>query len=183
MFSPLLLLALVASDTSPVRLAGAPLPTMRMTPLASALSRPKAFDADSMVLDKSERVLTMYHRGLPVRTYRVALGRNPIGAKQRRGDQKTPEGLYFIEGRNPESRYHLSLRISYPARRDVDRAVRRGTSPGGDIMIHGLPPKYADIGAEHVRWDWTEGCIAVTNDEIEEIWRAVPNGARILILP
>lgn len=190
MFSPLplLLAAVIASpDTAPVRLASAEaVPAkraVRMTPLASALSRPKAFDADSMVLDKSERRLTMFYRGMPVRTYQVALGRNPQGAKERRGDQRTPEGMYYIEGRNPESKYHLSLRISYPAKKDLERAAVRGVSPGGDIMIHGLPPAYASIGSGHLQWDWTEGCVAVTNDEIEEIWRAVPNGARILIVP
>jgi len=154
-----------------------------MTPLESALSRKKSFSADSMVLDKSERRLSMFHQGKLVRSFDVALGKNPVGAKRRRGDGRTPEGMYFIEGRNPGSKYHLSLRISYPAAKDVSRASMRGVSPGGDIMIHGLPPAFADVGALHRQQDWTEGCIAVTNDEIEEIWRAVPNGARILIKP
>ena len=147
------------------------------------MSRPKTFSADSMVLDKSERRLTMYYHGAPVRTFDVALGRNPVGRKLRRGDGRTPEGVYFIEGRNPTSKYHLALRISYPAAQDLSRAAVRGVSPGGDIMIHGLPPAFADVGALHRQQDWTEGCIAVTNEEIEEIWRAVPNGARILIKP
>ncbi len=125
----------------------------------------------------------MYYQGTPVRTFDVALGKNPVGAKVRRGDGKTPEGVYFIEGRNPQSKYHLSLRISYPAAKDRSRAAMRGVSAGGDIMIHGLPPAFSDVGALHRQQDWTEGCIAVTNEEIEEIWRAVPNGARILIKP
>ena len=154
-----------------------------MTPLESAMSRRRTFSADSMVLDKSERRLTMFYKGKLVRSFDVALGKNPVGAKLRRGDGRTPEGLYFIEARNPESKYHLSLRISYPAEKDLARAARRGVSPGGDIMIHGLPPAFADVGALHRQQDWTEGCVAVTNDEIEEIWRAVPNGARILIKP
>lgn len=185
----LLLIATVASaDTAPVRLAGAPAPAPRvarrvMTPLESAMSRPKAYSADSIVLDKSERRLTMFYRGREVRSYEVALGKNPVGPKMRRGDGRTPEGLYFIEARNPESKYHLSLRISYPAEKDRERAARRRVSPGGDIMIHGLPVAFSTVGALHRQQDWTEGCVAVTNEEIEEIWRAVPNGARILIRP
>jgi murein L,D-transpeptidase YafK len=139
--------------------------------------------ADSMVLDKSDRRLTLYYRGMAVRQYRVALGKNPVGDKLGRGDGRTPEGLYFIEGRNPQSRYHLALRISYPDAQHRARAAQRGVAPGGDIMIHGLPDAFASVGALHRQQDWTEGCIAVTNDEIEEIWRAVPNGARILIRP
>jgi murein L,D-transpeptidase YafK len=203
MLNPVFALALVfaSADTAPVVpagasvattgsvvLAGAPAaaPASRaraLSPLASAMSKPKLFSADSIVLDKSDRRLTFYQNGQLVRAYEVALGKNPVGAKQRRGDGKTPEGLYFIEGRNPESKYHLALRISYPATKDLAIAARRGVSPGGDIMIHGLPKPFAAVGALHRQQDWTEGCIAVTNDEIEEIWRAVPNGARILIKP
>ena len=199
MLTPFLAFVLTAPpvDTTPVMLAGAPAavvapasstarptrPATRMTPLESAMSRRKTFSADSMVLDKSERRLSMFYKGKLVRSFDVALGKNPVGEKLRRGDGRTPEGLYFIEARNPESKYHLSLRISYPAEKDRTRAARRGVSPGGDIMIHGLPPAFADVGALHRQQDWTEGCVAVTNDEIEEIWRAVPDGARILIKP
>lgn len=189
MLSYILLLTTVASaDTAPVRLAGAPLPASRvvsraMSPLESAMSRPRAYSADSIVLDKSERRLTMFFQGREVKAYDVALGKNPVGPKTRRGDGRTPEGLYYIEGRNPESKYHLSLRISYPAVKDEENAARRRVSPGGDIMIHGLPAAFSNVGALHRQQDWTEGCVAVTNEEIEEIWRAVPNGARILIRP
>jgi murein L,D-transpeptidase YafK len=158
-------------------------PSRPMSPVESAMSKPKQFDADSMVLDKSNRVLTMFFHGEKVREYQVALGRDPVGPKLRRGDGRTPEGLYFIEGRNPESKYHLSLRISYPSRSDLSRASRMGVTTGGDVMIHGLPPAFASVGALHRQQDWTEGCIAVTNAEIEEIWRAVPNGAKLLIQP
>jgi murein L,D-transpeptidase YafK len=166
-----------AAPTAPVKVA------RKMTPLESALSKPKQYDADSIVLDKSDRRLTMYSRGVPVKEYDVALGKNPVGDKTRRGDGRTPEGLYYIEGRNPGSKYHLSLRISYPSADDRTSAARRGVTPGGDIMIHGLPPAFATVGALHRQQDWTEGCVAVTNAEIEEIWRAVPNGAKILIKP
>lgn len=139
--------------------------------------------ADSLVLDKSLRRLTLFARGVKVRQYEVALGRNPVGDKRARGDGRTPEGLFYIEGHNPRSKYHLSLRISYPDAAHVALARRRGVSAGGDIMIHGLPPAFASVGALHRQQDWTEGCVAVTNEEIEEIWRAVPDGARILIRP
>lgn len=141
------------------------------------------YSADSIVLDKSDRRLTMYHRGEVVKTYDVALGKNPVGPKMQRGDGRTPEGMYFIEGRNPGSKYHLSLRVSYPAQSDIQRAAKSGVTTGGDIMIHGLPPAFATVGALHRQQDWTEGCVAVTNEEIEEIWRSVPNGAWILIKP
>jgi murein L,D-transpeptidase YafK len=154
-----------------------------MTPLESAMSKPKRYSADSIVLDKSQRKLSMYDRGTLVKSYSVALGRNPVGKKQRRGDGKTPEGLYRIDGRNPWSKYHLSLRVSYPSSSDRARAASRGVSPGGDIMLHGLPKEFATVGALHRQQDWTEGCVALTNEEIEEIWRAVPNGAWILIRP
>ena len=154
-----------------------------MTPLASALARPKLFSADSIVLDKSERRLDLYEKGTLRKTYVVALGRNPVGTKAKRGDGLTPEGLYYITGRNPGSKYHLSLRVSYPNATDRARAARHGVSPGGDIMLHGLPREFASVGALHRQQDWTEGCVALTNEEIEEIWRNVVDGARILIKP
>lgn len=186
MLNALLACAIAVSvDSVPVVvLAGSPAtPARKLTPFESAMSKPKQYDADSIVLDKSDRTLTMYSRGVKVKEYEVALGKNPVGHKLRRGDGRTPEGLYYIEGRNPGSKYHLSLRISYPSVNDRLRAARLAASPGGDIMIHGLPPAFSTVGALHRQQDWTEGCVAVTNAEIEEIWRAVPNGARILIKP
>ena len=182
MFPATLLLAAitVVSDTQPVvRLAGAPRPA---APTAVA-SKPKRLMADSILVDKSERTLTLFYRGEQVKQYGVALGRNPVGDKARRGDGRTPEGLYYIEGRNPQSKYHLSLRVSYPTKAQRARASQLGVSAGGDIMIHGLPDAFASVGALHRQQDWTEGCVAVTNEEIEEIWSAVPNGAKILIRP
>lgn len=179
MLNALLACAIVAvqADTAPVVLAGAP------TPVAPTAARAKTVLADSLVLDKSDRQLTLFYRGEVVQTYGVALGKNPVGDKVRRGDGRTPEGLYYIQGRNPQSKFHLSLRISYPDASHRLNAAKRGVSPGGDIMIHGLPKAFATVGALHRQQDWTEGCVAVTNEEIEEIWRAVPNGARILIKP
>lgn len=156
------------------------------TRVSAAKSTPRSnapVAADSLVLNKSRRELVLYYRGDPVRTYYVALGRNPVGDKERIGDNRTPEGLFFIEGRNPNSRYHLSLRISYPDATHRARAAKLGAEPGGDIMIHGLPDEQAAFGPAHRDYDWTNGCIAVTNQEIEEIWRVVRDGTPIQIKP
>ena len=192
MLNALLVAALVVADTQPIPppatvvLAGSPssaAPARALSAVASAMARPKLFSADSLVLDKSERRLDLYERGILKKTYIVALGRNPVGHKTSRGDGRTPEGLYYINGRNPGSKYHLSLRVSYPSGADRARAARGGVSPGGDIMLHGLPTEFASVGALHRQQDWTEGCVALTNEEIEEIWRNVADGARILITP
>jgi hypothetical protein len=142
-----------------------------------------AFVADSIVVEKSRRTMTLYRQGTPVRIYFIALGQNPVGDKVSIGDNRTPEGLYYIEGHNPASKYHLSLKVSYPNDQDVAQARARGVAPGGDIMIHGLPRGFENVGAEHRQHDWTNGCIAVTNAEIEEIWSAIPDGAAIYIKP
>jgi murein L,D-transpeptidase YafK len=139
--------------------------------------------ADSLVLNKSRRELVVYYHGYPVHIYYVALGRSPIGDKERIGDNRTPEGLFYIEGRNPNSRYHLSLRISYPDANHRARAAKLGVEPGGDIMIHGLPDEQAVFGPAHRDFDWTNGCIAVTNKEIEELWRVIRDGTPIQIKP
>jgi len=139
--------------------------------------------ADQVVVVKSQRALMLLKSGKVVKTYRVSLGGHPNGAKTREGDGKTPEGDYVIDRRNTKSRFHLALHISYPSAADVQNARKLGVSPGGDIMIHGLPNGFGWTGALHTKWDWTDGCIAVTNPEIEEIWRAVPNGTPIEIRP
>ncbi len=144
---------------------------------------PGGATADRIVVEKSVRRLTLMKNGAPLKTYRIALGRSPGGTKERRGDNRTPEGVYRIDRRNPKSRFYRSLHISYPNRNDVERARRQGVSPGGDIMIHGLPPDLADIGEDHCLVNWTTGCLAVTNIEIDEIWNAVPDGTTIEILP
>ena len=139
--------------------------------------------ADSLVVEKGRRQLVLFYRGEAVRTYYIALGRSPIGDKRHIGDNRTPEGLFFIEGRNPNSRYHLSLRISYPDSAHRARAARLGTLPGGDIMIHGLPDEQAGLGPAHRDFDWTNGCIAVTNREIEVLYRLIRDGTPIQIKP
>jgi murein L,D-transpeptidase YafK len=132
--------------------------------------------ADRIHVDKSERRMQLLRGGKVLRTYRILLGDAPVGHKRQQGDEKTPEGDYRISGRNPNSRFHLSLRVSYPNDADRKQARKRGVDPGGDIMIHGgnsvLYP-----------FDWTDGCIAVSNKEIEEIWSLVPTGIPIRIDP
>jgi murein L,D-transpeptidase YafK len=127
--------------------------------------------------------MMLLSRGRIVKKYKISLGGNSKGPKVRAGDGKTPEGIYVIDSRNPRSCYHLSLHISYPNFSDSKRAKQLGVSPGGDIMIHGIRRGFGWLGPLHRLVNWTKGCIAVTNKEIEEIWRAVPNGTQIEIRP
>lgn len=138
---------------------------------------------DKVLIEKQKRRLTLIKKGKAVKTYRIALGENPVGPKEREGDQKTPEGDYFIVARNRHSDYHLSLRISYPNERDKQHARELGVSPGSNIMIHGVKDGFSWAGAYHAVTDWTQGCIAVTNPEIEEISRLVPIGTPVEIRP
>lgn len=134
-------------------------------------------------MEKGARRMTLWFAGYPVRAYRVALGHDPIGDKRRAGDGRTPEGRYTIDGRNAASEFHRALRVSYPNPSDVRSAREAGAHPGGEIMIHGLPAGAEWVGAEHWRFDWTEGCIAVTNEEIDELWELVADGTPIEIRP
>jgi murein L,D-transpeptidase YafK len=139
--------------------------------------------ADRIVIVKSERTMTLLRNGEVLKTYKVALGHEPKGAKAERGDNKTPEGLYTIDSRNPYSQFHLALHISYPNAADRERARKLGVDPGGAIMIHGLAQSFAYLGPLHRQTDWTLGCVAVTNPEIEEIWAMVPLGTVVEIKP
>lgn len=136
-------------------------------------------NADRIVIEKGERRLTLFRGGRILKSYRVSLGRSPVGHKQREGDNRTPEGQYVIDRHNPDSAFHRALHVSYPNAADRARAAEAGVSPGGDIMIHGLPNRLAWVGRLHRVADWTAGCIAVTNPEIEEIYRAVPDGTPV----
>ena len=152
--------------------------------LAAAPRQPgKHPRADRLLVEKSPRRLTLLWKGTPVKTYRVALGRAPAGRKQCQGDNRTPEGLYRVDARNAASHYHRALHVSYPNAQDLAGARRLRCAPGGDIMIHGLPNGYGWLGASHRLHDWTLGCIAVTDAEIEEIWNAVLNGTVVEIRP
>jgi lipoprotein-anchoring transpeptidase ErfK/SrfK len=138
---------------------------------------------DRILIEKQKRRLTLISKGEAIKTYKIALGGNPVGPKERQGDNKTPEGTYTIQSRNRHSKYHLSLSISYPNEEDKKRAKALGVSPGGDIMIHGIKNSLSWVGGLHAGTDWTEGCIAVTNKEMEEIARLVPNGTPVEIKP
>jgi murein L,D-transpeptidase YafK len=139
--------------------------------------------ADRVVIEKERRVLTLYGNGRKLGSFQVALGKQPVGRKLCRGDNRTPEGRYYVSGRKENSDFHRALRLSYPSPQDVDRAREAGCDPGGDIMIHGLKPDWAALGKWHRRDDWTKGCIAVTNEEIERIWALVPDGIEVEIRP
>ena len=139
--------------------------------------------ADKILIEKNKRRLTLLSKGQVIKTYKIALGANPVGPKERQGDNKTPEGSYIIDSRNSRSDFHLSLHISYPNEKDRMRAKELGVSPGGDIMIHGIKNGFAWVGASQSNIDWTNGCIAVTNDEMEEIFKLVPNGTIVEIRP
>lgn len=159
------------------------LPLLLLIASASATDKSVKSVADHILVVKSTRTMSLMQGDKVLKIYKVALGTVPVGAKQKHGDHKTPEGDYVISAKNPHSEFHLSLRISYPNAADRQRARKLGVAPGGDVMIHGLMPEYAYLGARHRDTDWTDGCIAVTNAEIEEIWDLVPVGARIEIRP
>ncbi|WP_159793877.1 L,D-transpeptidase family protein [Croceibacterium salegens] len=151
--------------------------------LLAACSTPQTSpeNADFVLVDKSDRTLTLLRDGKAIRTYTgLQFGAAPNGHKQFEGDERTPEGRYTIDTRNPLSAYHLSLRISYPNAADRAFAASRGRSPGGDIFIHGQPNA---LPVGRMPGDWTDGCIAVSNSEIEELWSAVADGTPIEIRP
>jgi murein L,D-transpeptidase YafK len=144
---------------------------------------PQHATADRVVVIKHLHTLTLLDHGKLLKEYKVALGGDPLGPKIRQGDHKTPEGIYTLDHRNEHSHYYRSIHISYPNAQDWARSRNLGVAPGGDVMIHGLPNGYGWIGKAHRARDWTDGCIAVTNQEMDEIWRAVPPGTSIEIRP
>ena len=172
----LLLLIAVAGCSAPQAEQVAP-------PQAAYVPPPpvETYEADYILVDKSERTLTLYSHGIAFERYTgVQLGGEPVGAKHFEGDQRTPEGWYTIDYRNPRSAYHLSLHISYPTPAQGDFAAAYGRSAGGEIFIHGQPNALTE-GREP--GDWTDGCIALSDAEIERLWREVPDGTPIEIMP
>jgi murein L,D-transpeptidase YafK len=137
--------------------------------------------ADRVIVLKKARTLQLLSQGKMVKTYKVALGGDPVGPKAKQGDHKTPEGIYVLDSRNAHSQFYKSIHISYPNLRDRAVARQKGVSPGGNVFIHGLPNGYGAIGAAHRLRDWTDGCIAVTDEEMDEIWSAVSDGTPIEI--
>jgi murein L,D-transpeptidase YafK len=139
--------------------------------------------ADRIEVRKAEHTMSLLRDGKVLKSYKVALSTVPVGAKQREGDHKVPEGLYIVDRKNAHSQFHLALHINYPNATDRERARKLGARPGGDIEIHGLGAKFGWVGAAHRQVDWTDGCIAVTNSEIEEIWPLVEVGTVVEIRP
>lgn len=145
-----------------------------------------SFPVDLIVIEKRRRRMHLFYRDRVVRSYRVALGSKPAGHKRERGDGRTPEGLYRIDYKKPESRFNLALHIDYPNERDRALAAARGVDPGGAIYIHGQPTEASELAyfrLKFAREDWTDGCIAVTNAEMDEIYRSVRAGTPVLIRP
>lgn len=165
-------LALLASVLLPTGEASAQLP--HFTPI----------QADLVVVHKGRRLLELKRDGRTIRSFRIALGSNPVGPKRMEGDGRTPEGVYTLDWRNENSNFYRSMHVSYPQPWDYQRATRWGVSPGNLIMIHGLPNDAPGPAAtSHPTVDWTNGCIAVTNEEMDEIWDRVPDGTPIIIYP
>jgi len=168
-----------------VALAGALIATAAIS-LYVARQKPAATTpttADKILVEKSVRRLTLFSFGRKLKEYRVALGFSSVGSKQREGDGRTPEGNYKIDFHKSDSAFHRALHISYPDAADTRRAAEAGEAPGGDIMIHGLPNGFSALGPAHRLRDWTAGCIALTDSEIDEIWASVADGTPIEIRP
>jgi murein L,D-transpeptidase YafK len=153
--------------------------------LSPAIGLPTEIPAksDRIVIEKSKRMLSLMDGAKVVRSYKVALGRQPEGAKDRQGDHKTPEGIYSVDAKNPDSRFHKALHLSYPSAADRERAKKLGVDPGGDVEIHGLGSLWGWVGSKHRLMDWTDGCIAVTNEEIDEIYLLIKLGTPVEIDP
>lgn len=139
--------------------------------------------ADNVLVVKSQRTLFLRRGEAELMRFKVALGRNPVGQKLQRGDMRTPEGRYVLDRRSEDSAFYRSIHISYPNEEDIAQARSRGVSPGGDIMIHGLPNNLAKLGGAYEPGDWTDGCIAVTNREMDLIWELVDDMTPIEIRP
>ena len=174
------------NGTFELRLNGSRIVSAHLLTLLSA-SIGFALDAqhvvDMVVVIKHERALQLLSHGQAVKTYKVALGGEPVGPKQKQGDHRTPEGIYELDSRNAHSQFYKSIHISYPNQQDKTRAAAAHVSAGGDVFIHGLPNGYGAIGSAHRLRDWTDGCIAVTDSEMDEIWSLVKNGTPIEIKP
>lgn len=156
----------------------------RQLELVNQPALPVGTQIDKLIVYKSKREMHAFYQDKLIKIYPISLGKSPIGHKQFEGDMKTPEGVYSINDRNPNSAYHKNLGISYPNAQDVAFAKSHGKSAGGAIKIHGIKNGLGDIiGANHLLKDWTHGCIAVTDREIDELFVAVADNAPIHILP
>jgi murein L,D-transpeptidase YafK len=174
------LLVLAALAITPLVTQADTLPQASQVAIRSTENLPVV---DKIVVHKSDRKLELMQHGTVVRTYKVALGLNPIGTKERSGDFRTPEGSYRLIRRNPRSDFFLSMQVSYPNETDLKHAKRNHWDTGGSIMIHGLPNQLKHDPSYYESRDWTDGCIAVSNSDMLEIWLLVPDNAPIEILP
>ena len=158
---------------------------LAMIPLAHAAeSSPLSYvKADFVIVKKSDQKMLLTHRGRVIREYHIALGKNPVGHKQQEGDFRTPEGIYVLDLKKSDSDFYKAIRISYPNSLDRRNADLMGVDPGGDIMIHGQKNGYEDFSHITQEMNWTDGCIAVKNTEMDEIWEAVEVGTLIRIQP
>jgi len=138
---------------------------------------------DRVIVEKSKRTMTLLKQDREVRTYKIALGRDPVGAKVMQGDNRTPEGIYYIDYKVRNSVYHRALQLSYPNPDDMERARALGVPPGGSIMIHGMKQDHLWMGDVQYLFNWTNGCIALTNREIEEVWALVSPWTPVEIRP
>jgi len=151
--------------------------------LAPAFAMAKLKPVDEVVVYKSKHLMQLKRNGKVVKSYKVVFGQNPVGHKQYEGDQRTPEGRYTLNWKKKNSTYYRAIQISYPNATDRARAAKKGRSPGGLIMIHGQKPQWKNIEKYLTRMNWTNGCIAVTNPEMDEIWAMVDTGTPIEIFP
>ncbi|SRR5579871_4816820 len=172
----------LALRISSVALALAAVPPLALrAQSAGDVPLPASATADNVIVLKGERKLLLMKDGEVLKAYNVSLGGDPVGPKTRQGDSRTPEGSYVLDLHNVNSQFHRSIHISYPNSSDLARSRKLGVSPGGDLFIHGLPNDYH--GPTRRLGDWTHGCIAVNNAEMDEIWRAVADGTPISIKP
>jgi murein L,D-transpeptidase YafK len=144
---------------------------------------PSSKHVDRILVEKSKRTMSLMSGSEVLRTYKVALGTQPVGAKDRQGDHKTPEGVYSVDRKAPNSKFYKALHLSYPSATDRENAKKLGVDPGGDVEIHGLGDYFGWFGSLHRLKDWTDGCIAVTNEEIDEIYPVVQIGTVVEIRP
>lgn len=154
---------------------------LMLTGLAGCSSKFRSYDGPEVtrvLIYKESRTMYLMHHEEVLKTYEVGLGFEPLGHKEIKGDGKTPEGDYRVDRRNPNSEFHLSIGINYPNAEDRAYAKSIGKNPGGDIFIHGRPWKYRKGGD-----DWTAGCVAVTNDEMEEVYSMIRTGTLVSIYP
>ncbi len=138
---------------------------------------------DSICIDKSSRSLMAYQDNILLKTYTVSLGGNPIGHKVQKDDKRTPEGQYRIKNKTTQTNFHKTLILSYPNEKDKREAKKKGVDPGSGIEIHGLAKRWVRFGKLHRLSDWTQGCIALTNEEVDELYEHIQTGCPVLIIP